>query len=108
MRVFVVALAVALCAPAVLSSPDAGELDLSFDSWTAVGTNCCSLRGVRALLRQADGKLIAGGYFSTNSGAANRILRLNQDGTVDLTFDTGFGANNDIYALAAAPNGGFI
>ncbi|TKC05136.1 DUF5008 domain-containing protein [Pedobacter frigoris] len=49
---------------------------------------------------QSDGKLILAGSFTTFNGvAANRIVRLNLDGSVDPTFNAGTGANGDIYSL---------
>ncbi|KIA93441.1 hypothetical protein OC25_13530 [Pedobacter kyungheensis] len=49
---------------------------------------------------QSDGKLILVGSFSTFNGvAANRIVRLNLDGSVDPTFSAGSGADGDIYSI---------
>src|SRR5439155_548669 len=62
---------------------------------------------VQALAVQADGKIVAGGSFTTlgNSGttARNRIGRLNLDGTVDTGFDPG--ANRPVRALAVQADG---
>jgi len=49
---------------------------------------------------QTDGKLILVGSFSSFNGIpANRIVRLNLDGSVDQTFKAGTGANGDIYSI---------
>jgi uncharacterized delta-60 repeat protein len=58
---------------------------------------------------QPDGKIIIGGEFTTlspNSGPTvnrNHIARLNQDGTVDPTFDPN--ANGTVWAIALQPDG---
>lgn len=49
---------------------------------------------------QPDGKLVLVGDFTTFRGkSANRIVRLNTDGTVDATFKAGAGANDVIYSI---------
>jgi uncharacterized delta-60 repeat protein len=49
---------------------------------------------------QSDGKLILVGSFSSFNGiSANRIVRLNLDGSVDQTFNAGTGADGDIYSI---------
>jgi len=49
---------------------------------------------------QSDGKLILVGSFSSFNGvAANRIVRLNLDGSVDQSFSAGTGADGDIYSI---------
>jgi hypothetical protein len=53
---------------------------------------------------QSDGKLILVGNFTTFNGvAANRIVRLNLDGSVDNTFNAGAGADGDIYSVRLNP-----
>lgn len=50
---------------------------------------------------QADGKLILVGNFNTFNGtAANHIVRLNLDGSIDNTFQVGTGADDDIYSIS--------
>lgn len=49
---------------------------------------------------QSDGKLILVGNFTSFNGVSvNRIVRLNLDGSVDLTFKTGTGADGDIMSV---------
>src|SRR5262249_54010406 len=68
-------------------NPD-GTLD------TAFNPNANSL--VLSLVLQADGKILAGGAFTTIAGQTrNRIARLNPDGTLDTGFNPG--ANNALY-----------
>ncbi len=65
---------------------------------------------VTALALQSDGKIIAGGSFTslapngaTTTTTRNRIVRINPDGTVDAGFDPN--ANNNILALALQADG---
>lgn len=49
-----------------------------------------------ALDIQFDGKILVGGTFSTYNGVtANRIIRLNTDGSIDASFNSGSGFSND-------------
>lgn len=75
-----------------------GTQDTSF----AIGTGF--MGEVRDIEIQPDGKIIAGGYFSSYNGTpANGLIRLNADGSIDSSFNigTGFsgGAVNDIVLL---------
>jgi uncharacterized delta-60 repeat protein len=55
---------------------------------------------------QPDGKILAGGYFSTYNGTiANRIIRLNSDGTIDGTFNIGAGFDLPVFTIALQPDG---
>jgi len=66
-----------------------GSLDTSFITGVGFDNN------VSAIGIQADGKIILGGPFTSyNGNVANRILRLNTDGTVDSSFVTGTGFNS--------------
>ncbi|MBN2146903.1 MAG: putative Ig domain-containing protein [Anaerolineales bacterium] len=77
-----------------------GALDTTFDPGS--GANAI----VHALAVQEDGKVIVAGDFTTMDGVARaRIARLNDDGSLDTTFDPGDGANDAIYALAIQSDG---
>jgi uncharacterized delta-60 repeat protein len=77
-----------------------GTLDLSFNPG-ASGTGT-----VRTLMLQPDGKVLIGGNFTSIDGTVrNRIARLNADGSLDLSFDPGSGANGIVMALAVQPDG---
>ena len=83
-----------------------GTLDTTFNPGGA-GANA----EVRALVLQPDGKIIVGGNFSDyNGGAApDRVLRLNANGSLDTTFNSGgAGASNNVLALALQPDGKII
>jgi uncharacterized delta-60 repeat protein len=55
---------------------------------------------VKAVLPLLDGSVIVAGDFTRFNGVArNRIARLNQDGTLNLAFDPGTGADDTILAL---------
>jgi uncharacterized delta-60 repeat protein/uncharacterized repeat protein (TIGR01451 family) len=78
-----------------------GSLDASFNP--GLGTT----NSIWSVLLQPDGKiLVAGEFKSFDTQARLHIARLNADGTVDPTFNPGpTGPNNNIYAMALAPNG---
>ncbi|HEX8547441.1 MAG TPA: hypothetical protein VF691_10805, partial [Cytophagaceae bacterium] len=60
-----------------------GSLDKSFD--TGKGTDLGSTK----VVVQPDGKILLAGYFTSFNGTAvNNILRLNEDGSLDQTFNT--------------------
>ncbi|NBU82162.1 MAG: hypothetical protein EBS55_11000, partial [Flavobacteriaceae bacterium] len=55
---------------------------------------------------QTDGKILVGGLFTTYSGtSANRIIRLNPDGSIDGSFVYGSGFNGDVIKITIHPNG---
>lgn len=61
---------------------------------------------VSAVLIQPDGKILVGGSFSQyNGSAANRLVRLNTNGTLDATFSIGTGSTGGVYSLALQPDG---
>ena len=56
---------------------------------------------IYAVALQDDGKVVIGGEFTTfDRVPRNRIARLNENGSLDLGFDPGAGANGPVYALA--------
>ncbi len=77
-----------------------GSVDASFQS--IPGPNASSIGNV---LVQSDGRILVTGGFSTYHGVArSRIVRLESDGTVDLSFDAGIistGATFNSLALRA-------
>ena len=77
-----------------------GSIDASFAPGTGANNT------VNALLLQPDGKILIGGLFTTYNGTArNRIARLNSDGTLDLSFNPGSGADNTISAISVQADG---
>ena len=77
-----------------------GSVDTSFDPGTGANND------VRDLALQADGKVLLGGFFTSINGIPrNYVARLNTDGSVDASFDTGIGANRPVYTLALQADG---
>ncbi|MEY3500067.1 MAG: hypothetical protein RL308_1736 [Bacteroidota bacterium] len=80
-----------------------GTIDISFKS--GIGANDT----VKASLLQSDGKIIIAGEFYEYDGTyANRIARLNPDGTLDTSFSSGTGPNDDILNLSLQADGKII
>lgn len=72
-----------------------GTLDTSFNIGTGASNTIWSMK------TQSDGKIIVGGLFTIFNGASkNYITRLNTDGSIDESFDTGNGANNVIKSVS--------
>jgi uncharacterized delta-60 repeat protein len=77
-----------------------GTLDTGFDP--AAGAN----NSIFSLAMQNDGKILAGGQFTSYAGiTANRIVRINSNGTIDGTFATGTGADNVVRAVLFQQDG---
>ena len=72
-----------------------GSIDTSF----VYGTGFGSMANSTAI--QSDGKiLVCGGFSDYNGTPANRIIRLNTDGSVDTSFVYGSGFNDVVYSIA--------
>ncbi|MBN1657755.1 MAG: Ig-like domain repeat protein [Anaerolineae bacterium] len=77
-----------------------GSLDTGFDPGAGADN------WIDALALQADGKVLAGGSFTTvDNVASSRIARLNADGSLDAAFDTSSGMDNTVYDVAIQPGG---
>ncbi len=77
-----------------------GSLDPSFN--TSYGPN----NTVHTLVLQPDGKILFGGRFEAfNSIARNRIARLSANGSLDISFDPGLGADSTILTMVLQPDG---
>jgi uncharacterized delta-60 repeat protein len=64
---------------------------------------------VRSVAEQSDGKLIVVGHFETVNGqTVNRICRLNANGTLDETFNSGTGFNNTVLSVAVLSDDSII
>jgi uncharacterized delta-60 repeat protein len=80
-----------------------GTLDSTFQ--TAAGANTQIWKNKL----QDDGKIIICGQFSSFAGTmCNGIARLNTDGTLDSTFQTGTGADAMVYTTSVQKNGKLI
>jgi uncharacterized delta-60 repeat protein len=72
-----------------------GSLDITFNP--GLGANYV----VNSISIQNDGKIITGGNFQLYNGVRrNYIVRINTDGSLDLTFDKPTGADFQVYASA--------
>lgn len=80
-----------------------GSLDTGFNG----GAGFTGLYGqVYALALTPDGQLLVGGEFTQFNGmAANRLVRLNGDGSLDEAFASGSGPNHTVRALDVLPDG---
>lgn len=72
-----------------------GTLDVSFN--TGIGFN----GNVLKMVVQSDNKILVGGYFSNYNGATvNNFTRINSDGSMDSSFNTGTGTSNYVLSIA--------
>lgn len=77
-----------------------GTYDSSFNSGAGFNNNVYDLK------QQPDGKIIVAGLFTTYSGSTvNRITRLNTNGTIDPTFNTGLSFDNSVYSIDLQSDG---
>ena len=82
-----------------------GLLDSTFNA--PLGTN--SGGWVNVVLLQPDGKiLIAGSFTSVNNVTCNRIARLHADSTLDDSFNSVAGADNEISAMSLQKDGKLV
>jgi uncharacterized delta-60 repeat protein len=80
-----------------------GTVDSGFNVGSAGAGNI-----VYALSTQTDDKIIVGGAFTTYSGSSTsttRLMRLNSNGSQDLTYNTGVGLNSFPFTVLARANG---
>lgn len=80
-----------------------GTLDQTFNTGTGLNSSVW-----RILFQQNNKIILAGNFTSYNGTSANRIIRLNADGIMDNTFESGTGANGGIYALSLQKDGKII
>jgi len=80
-------------------TPD-GILDNTFNTGSGFNFTPYSVKA------QSDGKILLGGVFTTYNGiTANRIVRLNSDGSIDSNFSSGSGFNSEVDTLTLQPDG---
>lgn len=77
-----------------------GGVDATFN--TGSGPNAL----VNVIALQPDGRILLGGNFGSVDGVSlSRLARLNPEGTVDASFRTGGGANDDVRAIVVQADG---
>jgi uncharacterized delta-60 repeat protein len=80
-----------------------GSLDTTFNSGIGFDSS------VYCINIQADGKILVGGLFSSYNGtAANKIIRLNSDGSVDNSFIAGYGIDGEVRTICIQTDGKII
>lgn len=87
-----------------------GSLDTTFDPGTGCNGRIVEADPtepyVFAVALQPDGKIVAGGNFTTfNSVPRSGLVRLNDNGSVDSTFNIGTGMNSWVRSLMVQSNG---
>ena len=81
-----------------------GDLDSAFNPGTIAGGTSLFTAVV-----QADGKIIIGGSFTTiGTTTVNRLARLNPNGSLDTTFNTGTGPDSTVRKVYQLPDGKFL
>jgi uncharacterized delta-60 repeat protein len=89
--------------PKIIKLNTDGSNDTSFVSGTGFND------WIMAMAIQSDDKIVVGGYFTTYNGtSANRIIRLNSNGSIDTSFVYGTGFNSIVTAIAIQPDGKII
>src|SRR5436189_6185936 len=96
----------ALVAIASSSHAQSFENDSSFNPQIAGGNSriirrddpfTLQLTGISVAAPQSDGKIIVGGAFTTVAGKTRiNIARLNEDASLDASFDAGLGPNSAV------------
>ena len=83
-----------------LNADGSVESTSTFDPGSGINgwPNCAAI--------QRDGKIVIGGTFETINGTPRKYLaRLNMDGSLDASFNSGTGPNGDVNGLAIQANG---
>ena len=90
-----------------------GTLDTTFGS-TSGFTGNINIDGflygrVNDMILQSDGKILCAGDFTGYSGvSSNNLIRLNNDGTIDTTFNTGTGFNGTVKKISLQSTGNIM
>jgi uncharacterized delta-60 repeat protein len=85
-----------------------GTLDTTFLTGTAFNQTP-DIPQVSVIVQQTDGKIIVGGQFNTFNGVpVSHFLRLNADGSLDTTFNTGAGFDPNIWHINLQDDGRMI
>jgi uncharacterized delta-60 repeat protein len=88
------------CGNIIRLNPD-GTIDDAFRLTAGAGAN----GPVRSLVVRGDGKIIIGGDFTLFNGTSRKyVARLNGDGTVDSTYNSGNAFNDKVFTLGPSPS----
>lgn len=78
--------------------------DASIDNTFVIGSGFDGT--VYDVEQQSDGKILAGGFFSSYSGVPyEKIIRLNTNGSIDNTFSAGTGFNSTVWVIKIQSDG---
>ena len=81
--------------------------DATIDASFVYGAGCNG--NVVSIVIQPDSKIIVGGHFTSYDGTTiNRVMRLNADGSMDVSFNPGTGANSEVRSLALQSDGSIL
>ena len=87
----------------IVRTEENGAIDLTFNPGTGANGS------VKCLAVQTDGKILAGGLFTSFNGTlVNRLIRLNSDGSVDGSFTIGTGLDASPTAIMLQPDGKIV
>ncbi|MCD0464571.1 T9SS sorting signal type C domain-containing protein [Flavobacterium sp. ENC] len=85
--------------------PQQGKVDPTFNTTDDGSIGDGFDNTVRTLSLQSDEKLIVGGdYLNLNGISSPYLTRLNVDGSIDESFDTGTGFNGKVYSCSILPD----
>lgn len=83
--------------------------DCSLDTSFSVGTGFAANVLITDMALQNDGKIIVvGGFTNYNGVTANRIVRLNPNGSIDTSFNVGSGANDYVMRVYVQADGKIV
>ncbi|MCU0440571.1 MAG: putative Ig domain-containing protein [Raineya sp.] len=88
-----------------------GSIDIGFDVGTGItGGGFTFVYGVHGsvfeILLESDGKILLGGNFGFYNGVGvSKVMRLNTDGSLDMSFERGTGFNGSVIAITKQPDG---
>ena len=85
-----------------------GSLDHSFKPAATQNGLSDGYANVRTLAVQKNGKILIGGSYALNSQIDSRLIRLNEDGSLDNTFEPDYGANRTPKDILLQPDGKII
>ena len=87
-----------------------GIVDNTFNAGSGPFATINPKKSVNTLAVQSDGKILAGGSFTQFNGQpANKLIRLNTDGSTDNGFTVAAGStDNSIQAIAVQPDGKIV
>lgn len=87
-----------------------GSFDRTFNFNPATNSSGSGPNGqILSALQQNDGKVVLAGDFTRiNDKQANRLVRLNKDGTIDETFRVGSGPDKRVQKVLLMPDGSYL